>query len=147
MYKYYTPERQCVTCVTNFWILIISIHTCRLGNRIKQIWQPLLFINGYLRRKCTFFHDFARKIQRLAPPTGRPGRAQSGRTPEFGYGPLYVRQGCVDRVTTVHCRWSKHWLVFRMYIEWCHILSQNGIIFSYSLIKTYTVKVEIFALY
>ena len=30
-----TPERQCVTCVINFWILIISIHTSRFGNRIK----------------------------------------------------------------------------------------------------------------
>ena len=64
-----------MTCVTNFWILIISIHTSRFGNRINQIWQPLLFIN-------------ARKIPRPAPPTGRPGRTQSGRTPEFGYGPL-----------------------------------------------------------
>ena len=27
------------------------------------------------------------KIPRPAPSTGRPGRAQSGRTPEFGYGP------------------------------------------------------------
>ena len=35
------PERQCLTCVTNFWILIISIHTSRFGSRIKQIWQPL----------------------------------------------------------------------------------------------------------
>ena len=87
-YKYYTPERQCVTCVTNFWILIISIHTSRFGNRIKQIWQPLLFMNGYLRMEYTLFQDFACKIQRPAPPTGHPGRAQSGRTPEFGYGPL-----------------------------------------------------------
>ena len=38
----------------------------------------------------TFFKDFARKILRPAPPTGRPGDAQSGRTPEFGYGPLEV---------------------------------------------------------
>ena len=61
-YKYYRPEKQCVTCVTNFWILIISIHTSRFGNRINQIWQPLLFINGYLRMKYTLFQDFARKI-------------------------------------------------------------------------------------
>ena len=51
----YTPERQCMTCVTNFWILIISIHTSRFGNRIKQIWQPLLFINGYLCMEYTLF--------------------------------------------------------------------------------------------
>ena len=31
----------------------------------------------------TLFKDFSRKIPRPAPPTGRPGRAQSGRTPEF----------------------------------------------------------------
>ena len=74
---------QCVTCVTNFWILIISIHTSRFGNRIKQIWQPLLFINGYLRMEYTLFQDFARKIPRPVLPTGRPGHAQSGRTPEF----------------------------------------------------------------
>ena len=36
----------------------------------------------------TLFQDFARKIPRPAPPIGRPDRAQSGRTPEFGYGPL-----------------------------------------------------------
>ena len=36
----------------------------------------------------TLFQDFALKILRPVPPTGRPGRAQSGRTPEFGYGPL-----------------------------------------------------------
>ena len=83
-------ERQCVTCVTNFWILIISIHTSRFGNRIKQIWQPLLFINGYLHMEYTLFQDFARKIPCLAPPTGRPGRAQSGCTPKFGYGPLVM---------------------------------------------------------
>ena len=87
-YKYYTPEKQCVMCVTNFWILIISIHTSRFGNRIKQIWQPLLFINGYLRMEYTLFQDFAYKIPHPAPPTGRPGRVQAGRTPEFGYRPL-----------------------------------------------------------
>ena len=38
----------------------------------------------------TLFQDFARKIPRLAPPTDRPGRAQSGRAPEFGYGPLTI---------------------------------------------------------
>ena len=81
-----------MTCVTSFWILIISIHTSRFGNRIKQIWQPLLFINGYLRMEYTLFQDFAHKIPPLAPPTGRPGRAQSDRTPEFGYGPC-VRSG------------------------------------------------------
>ena len=81
-------QRQCVTCVTNFWILIISIHTSRFGNRIKQIWQPLLFINGYLRKEYTLFQDFARKIPCPVQPTGRPGRVQSGCTPEFGYGPL-----------------------------------------------------------
>ena len=32
MYKFYTPERQCVTCVNNFWILIICIHTSRFGS-------------------------------------------------------------------------------------------------------------------
>ena len=86
MYKYYTPERQWVTCVTKFWILIISIHTSRFGNRIKQIWQPLLFINGYLRMEYT---------SRFCPQNPAPGaadrpqgHAQSGRTPEFGYGPL-----------------------------------------------------------
>ena len=63
-YNYYTPERHCVTCVTNFWIFIISIHTSRFGNRIKQIWQPLLFINGYLRMEYTLFQDFAIKIPR-----------------------------------------------------------------------------------
>ena len=52
----------------------------------KQIWQPLLFINWYLRMEYTLFPEFARKITRPGPPTGRPGRAQSGRTPEFGYG-------------------------------------------------------------
>ena len=83
-----TPERQCVTCVTKFWILIISIHTSRLGNRIKQIWQPLLFIKGYLCMEYTLFQLFARKIPCPEPLTSRPGRAQSGRTPEFGYGPL-----------------------------------------------------------
>ena len=36
----------------------------------------------------TLFQDFAHKIPRLEPPTGRPDRGQSGRTPEFGYGPL-----------------------------------------------------------
>ena len=36
----------------------------------------------------TLFQDVARKIPRPSPPAGRPGRAQSGRTPEFGYGPL-----------------------------------------------------------
>ena len=36
----------------------------------------------------TLFQDFRRKIPRPAPPTGRPGRAQSGCTPEFGYGLL-----------------------------------------------------------
>ena len=35
----------------------------------------------------TLFQDFARKIPRPAPPTDRPGPAQSGRTPVFGYGP------------------------------------------------------------
>ena len=35
----------------------------------------------------TLFQDFACKIPRPAPPTGRPDRAQSDRTPEFGYGP------------------------------------------------------------
>ena len=74
-------------CVTNFWILIISIHTSRLGNMVKQIWQPLLFINGYLRMEYTLFQDFAHKIMRPAPPTSCPGRAQSGRTKEFGYRP------------------------------------------------------------
>ena len=79
-----------MTCVTNFWILIISIHTSRFGNRIKQIWQPLLFINGYLHMEYTLFQDFARKIPSPAPPTGRPGHAQSGRTLEFGYRPLHT---------------------------------------------------------
>ena len=37
----------------------------------------------------TLFQDFASKIPRPAPPTGRPGPAQSGRTPEFGYGQNY----------------------------------------------------------
>ena len=36
----------------------------------------------------TLFQDFARKIPRPTPPTGHPGPAQSGRTPEFGKGPL-----------------------------------------------------------
>ena len=40
--------------------------------------------------KYTLFQDFAHKIRRLAPPTGHPGRAQSGHTPEFGYGPYAV---------------------------------------------------------
>ena len=62
-------------CVTNF----ISIHTSRFGNRIKQIWQPLLFINGYLRMEYTLFQDFARKIPRPAPPTRpRPVRPYTG---------------------------------------------------------------------
>ena len=77
-----------MTCVTYFWILIIPIHTSRFGNRIKQIWQPLLFINGYLRMEYTLFQDFARKILCLAPPTCHPGPAQSSCTPEFGYRPL-----------------------------------------------------------
>ena len=68
--KYYTPERQCVACVNNLWIVIISVHTSRFGNRIKQIWQPLLFINGYLRMEYTLFQNLARKI---------PRQAQSGR--------------------------------------------------------------------
>ena len=76
MYKYYTPERQCVTFVPYFRILNIPIHTSRFGNRIKQIWQPLLFIKGYLRMEYTLFQDFARKIPRPAPPTGRPGPSQ-----------------------------------------------------------------------
>ena len=33
----------------------------------------------------TLFQDFAPNIPRPAPPTGRQGPAQSGRTPEFGY--------------------------------------------------------------
>ena len=82
-------KRQCVTYVTNFWILIIFIHTSRFDNRIKQIWYPLLFINRYLRMEYTLFQDFARKIPRPAPPTGRPGRTQSGRKPEFDYGSLH----------------------------------------------------------
>ena len=93
------------TCVTNFWILIISIHTSRFGNRIKQIWQELLFINGYLRMEYTLFQDFARKMPRPAPPTGHLGCAQSDRTPEFGYGPLiprsdqysWLQQHCTNR--------------------------------------------------
>ena len=40
----------------------------------------------------TLFQDFARKIPRPALPTGRPGRAQSGRTPEFGYKTKYEKQ-------------------------------------------------------
>ena len=36
----------------------------------------------------TLFQDFGRKIPPPAQPTGHPGRVQSGRTPEFGYGPL-----------------------------------------------------------
>ena len=31
---------------------------------------------------------FRSQIPRPAPPTGRPGRAQSGRTQEFGYEPF-----------------------------------------------------------
>ena len=69
-------------------IKIISIHTSRFGNRIKQIWQPLLFINEYLHMEYTLFQDFARKIPCPAPPTGRPGHAQLGSMPEFRYGPL-----------------------------------------------------------
>ena len=47
--------------------------------------QPLLFINGYLRMEYTLFLDFTRKIPLPAPPTGRPGRTQSARIPEFDY--------------------------------------------------------------
>ena len=36
----------------------------------------------------TLFQDFARKIPHPELSTGRPGRAQSGPTPEFGYRPL-----------------------------------------------------------
>ena len=36
----------------------------------------------------TLFKDFTLKIPLPAPPTGRPGHAQSGRTTEFGYGPF-----------------------------------------------------------
>ena len=36
----------------------------------------------------TLFQDFAHTIPRPAPQTGRPESAQSGRTPEFDYGPL-----------------------------------------------------------
>ena len=38
----------------------------------------------------TLFQDFARKIPRPTPPTSRLDHAQSGHTPEFGYGPLRV---------------------------------------------------------
>ena len=76
-YKYYTPERQCVTFFTNFWILIISINTNRFGNRIKQIWQPLLFINGYLRMEYTLFQDFPPKSTDR-PPRSRPVRPFTG---------------------------------------------------------------------
>ena len=51
----------------------------------------------------TLFQDFALKIRRPAPLTGRPGRAQSGYKPEFGYGPyffifFFFLNFCQDRV-------------------------------------------------
>ena len=73
--------------VTNFWILIISIHPSRFGNRIKYIWQPLLFINGYLRMEYNLFQAFARKIPRPVPPTGCPGPASQAVHQHLATGP------------------------------------------------------------
>ena len=46
-----------------------------------QIWQPLLFINGFLRMEYTLFQDFARKISPGAAdwsPRPRPVRPYTG---------------------------------------------------------------------
>ena len=50
--------------------------------------------------KYTLFQDFARKMPGPAPPTVRPGPAQSGRTPEFGYGHL-VKMKCNDGLGSI----------------------------------------------
>ena len=58
----------------------------------------------------TLFQDFARKIPRLAPPTGRPGPTQSGRTPEFGYRPLVLDHFWVCPGCLAYCYKYKHTL-------------------------------------
>ena len=48
------------------------------------------------------YQDFALNIPRPAPPTGRPrpaGRAQSGRTPEFGYWPQVMSALNIHHIT------------------------------------------------
>ena len=50
----------------------------------------------------TLFQDFARKIPLPAPPSGRPGRTQSGRTPEFSYGPLLKMARCAFLHTNIY---------------------------------------------
>ena len=75
-YKYRTPERQCVMCVTNFWISIISIHTSRFGSHCYSYMGTYSWNILY---------------SKILPAKSRTRRrrpaAQSGRTPEFGYGP------------------------------------------------------------
>ena len=70
----------------------------------------------------TLFQDFAHKIPRPVPPTGRPGRAQSGRTPEFGW---------FQRKLT-HFAYSVNWF-------YLNILLSN----SFNMFKLYNNKFEI----
>ena len=44
----------------------------------------------------TWFQDFARKIPRWAPPTGRPGLAQSGRHQNLATGPYKISMNIAD---------------------------------------------------
>ena len=45
--------------------------------------------------------------QRRRPPA-RPGRAQSGRTPEFGYGPLEKAITCLGSIFETHVHVCVH---------------------------------------
>ena len=68
----YTPEIQCVTCGTFSWKLIFFLFIQVDMYWIKQIWQALLFINGYRCMEYTSSSDFKHKILHPTPLPARP---------------------------------------------------------------------------